>query len=126
MALIDQSQRIELVFDGKTHWFNVWRYTTPQELLTALLQANIEVPNQRIVSYTACYEAGEECGAMYLLDSSVATYAREATHMALGILAREGLATIVPTTGPAPEDQEDLAALVATITSQLYSRRKYY
>lgn len=125
MALIDQSQRIELVFDGKTHWFNVWRYTTPQELLTALLQANIEVPNQRIVSYTACYEAGEECGAMYLLDSSVATYAREATHMALGILRRDGLLEIVNDPKYA-EDHGDLAALVATITSQLYSRRKYY
>lgn len=125
MALVDVPQRIELVFDGKTHWFNVWRYTTPQELLTALLQAGIEVENQRIVSYTACYEAGEECGAIYLLDSSIATYAREATHMALGILRRDGLLEIVNDPKYA-EDHADLAALVGTITSQLYSRRKYY
>lgn len=126
MALVDTPQRIELVFDGNTHWFNVWRYTTTQELLTALLQAGIEVENQRIVSYTECYPAGEECGRMFLLDSSIATYAREATHMALGILARDGLNELIISTGPAPENQQDMASIVGTITSQLYSRRKYY
>lgn len=126
MALIDTPQRIELVFDGKTHWFNVWRYTTPKELLTALLKAGVEVENQRITAYTACFSAGNECGAMYLLDSSIGTYAREATHMALGILARDGLTTLILSTGPAVEDQHDLASVVGAITSKLYSHSKYY
>lgn len=118
-------QRIDLVFDGKVHWFNVWRYTTPQELLTALLKAGIEVQNQNITAYTACYSVGEECGAMYLLDSSVGAYAREATHMALGILKRDGLLEIV-NDAQYTGDHMDLASLVGAITSKLYSHSKYY
>jgi hypothetical protein len=132
MAIMHTPQRIELVFDGKPHWFNVWRYTTPQELYTAMLTDGIRVDNEKLTAYTEVYpevvggKANDECGRMYLLDTSIATYAREATHMALGILARDGLSSIHPTVGPAVEDQQDLASIVGTITSQLYMQSKYY
>lgn len=63
---------------------------------------------------------------MYLLDSSVDTLAHEATHMALGILARHGHTSLVVTTDEEPELSHDLCKIVGLITSQLYSRNKYY
>lgn len=126
MAIIDAPQRIELVFDGKAHWFNVYRYTTPQELFTAMLKDGLEVTNERQTAHTIVYPAGEECGRMYLLDTNVATYAREATHMALGILSRDGLTTLGVSDGPPVEDQQDLASIIGTITAQLYTRTKYF
>lgn len=131
-AIINPPQRIELVFDGKLHWFNVYHFTTPQELYTAMLKDDIRVDNEKLTAYTETYpevvggKRNDECGRMYLLDSTIATYAREAAHMALGILARDGLSSIHPTIGPAVEDQHDLASIVGTITSQLYSQSKYY
>lgn len=125
-AIVGPPQRVELVFGGKVHWFNVQRYTTPQELYTALLKDDIRLENEKLTAYTVVYPSGEECGRMYLLDTSVATYAREATHMALGILSRDGLTTLVVSDGPAVEDQQDLASLIGTITSQLYSKTKYF
>jgi hypothetical protein len=120
------------VFGDNVHWFNVYHFTTPQELYTAMLKDGIRVENERLTAYTETYPAvvdgkyNDECGRMYLLDSSIATYAREATHMALGVLARDGLTTICPTIGPAVEDQQDLASIVGAITSHLYSQSKYY
>lgn len=125
-AIVDAPQRIDLMFDSKAHWFNVYRYTTPQELYTAMLKDGIRLDNEKLTAYTFCYPDGEECGRMYLLDTTIATYAREATHMALGILSRDGLNTLIVTSGPAAEDQQDLASLVSTITAQLYSRTKYF
>lgn len=127
MAIIDVPQRIELVFDGKLHWFNVWHYTTPQELYTAMLKDGIEVKNERLTAHTIVYPApGDECGRMCLLDSSIATYAREATHMAIGILARDGLNELIITDAPPVEAQQDLASLIGTIASQLYAKTKYF
>lgn len=125
-AIIAAPQRIELVFDGKVHWFNVHRYTTPQELFTAMLKDGLEVKNECQTAHTVVYPAGEECGRMYMLDTSVATYAREATHMALGILSRDGLNNLIVSDAPPSEDQQDLASLISTITSQLYTRTKYF
>ena len=125
-GIIDPPQRIDLVFDNKRHWFSVYRYTTPQELYTAMLKDGIRVDNEKLTAYTFCYPDGEECGRMYLLDTTIATYAREATHMALGILSRDGLTTLVVSDGPAAEDQQDLASIIGTITAQLYTKTKLF
>ena len=122
---MDVPQVIDIVYDDKRHWFNVYRYTTTQELLTALLKDGIEV-DKHTVAYTDNYPKGEECGRMYLLDSSVDTLAHEATHMALGILARHGHTSIVATTDAEPELSHDLCKIVGLLTGRLYSRNKYY
>lgn len=118
-------QTIDIVYDDKRHWFYVQRYTTSQELLTALLKDGIDA-DKNSIAYTDNYPEGEECGRMYLLDSSVDTLAHEATHMALGILARHGHTSLVVTTDEEPELSHDLCKIVGLITSQLYSRNKYY
>lgn len=122
---MDAPQVIDIVYDDKRHWFNVYRYTTTQELHTALLKDGIEV-DKHTIAYTDNYPEGEECGRMYLLDSSVDTLAHEATHMALGILARHGHTSLVVTTDDEPELSHDLCRIVGLLTSRLYSRNKYY
>lgn len=125
MAIINAPQIIDIMYDDKRHWFEVRRYTTSQELLTALLQEGIEV-DPHTVAYTDNYPQGEECGRMYLLDSSVDTLAHEATHMALGILARHGNTSLVVTTDDEPELSHDLCRIVGLLTGKLYSHSKYY
>lgn len=118
-AIIDAPQAIDLIYDGKRHWFNVYRYTTPKELHTAMLKDDIRLVNQDVVGHTAKYPDGEECGRMYLLDTSVGTLAREATLMAFHIAIRGGT--------PYPNGYADAVAMIAgQITSQLYSRSQYY
>ena len=119
------TQTIDIEYDGKRHWFAVQRYSSSQELLTALIKDGIDV-DKHTIAYTDNYPEGEECGRMYLLDSSVDTLAHEATHMALGILARHGHTSLVVTTDEEPELSHDLCKIVGLITSQLYSRNKYY
>lgn len=125
MAIVETPQIIDLHYDGKRHWFNVWRYTTLQELHTALLKAGIR-PEADTIAYTDCYETGEEAGAIYLLDKSVDTLAHEATHMALGIIARHGHKTIVATVDEEPELSHDLCKLVGAITSQMYAKQRHF
>lgn len=123
---MEAPQLIDLQYDGKRHWFNVYRYQTMPELHAALYKNNIrEFPNDTI-AYTDNYPNGEHCGAMYLLDTSIDTLAHEATHMALGIIARSGHTSIVATTDEEPELSHDLCKLVGAITSELYSKNKYY
>lgn len=118
-GIIDPPQRIDLVFDNKRHWFSVYRYTTPRELHTAMLKDDIRVANQDIVSYTARYSDGEECGRIYLLDSSIGTLAREATIIAFHIALRGGTSY--------PDGYAEAVAMIAgQITSQLYSQSRYY
>ena len=108
MALIDTPQVVDIRYKGRRHWFNVWRFTTDIELHAALSKAGIPARDKNIIAYADCYPAGEECGAMYLLDTSVDTLAHEATHMALGILARHGHSSLVVTTEEEPELSHDL------------------
>lgn len=122
---VQQTQTIDIVYDDRRHWFYVYRYATSQELLTALLKDGIDV-DKNTIAYTDNYPEGEECGRMYLLDTSVDTLAHEATHMALGILARHGHTSLVVTTDDEPELSHDLCRIVGLLTSQLYSRSKYY
>jgi len=120
-------QIIDFVYDGKRHWFKVWRYATEQDLLSALKSDHIK-PESDTIAYTDCYPAivngkeNEECGRMYFLDKTVGTFAHEATHMALGILARHGHKSIVATIDEEPELSHDLCYIVGAITSQLYSQ----
>lgn len=125
MAIINAPQIIDIMYDDKRHWFEVRRYSTSTELLTALLQEGIET-DPHTVAYTDNYPDGEECGRMYLLDSSVDTLAHEATHMALGILARHGHTSLVVTTDDEPELSHDLCKIVGLISGKLYGHAKYY
>ena len=157
MAIVDTPQIIDLQYDGKRHWFNVWRYTTLPELHAALLKAGIR-PEADTIAYTDCYETGDEAGAIgwligeenkglacmftmmnnarlavgmqggaiYLLDKSVDTLAHEATHMALGIIARHGHTSVVATVDEEPELSHDLCKLVGAITSQMYAKQRHF
>ena len=129
-------QIIDFTYDGRRHWFKVWRYATEQDLLSALRSDGI-TPETDTIAYTDCYmphllENGkwqrdpEEAGRMYFLDKTVDTFAHEATHMALGIIARHGHSTIVATTDEEPPLSHDLCYLVGLITSELYSKSKAF
>ena len=118
-GIIEAPQTIDLVYDGKRHWFTVRRFTTPQELYTAMLKDDVRVINQELVSHTVKYPDGEECGRIYLLDTSIGTLAREATLMAFHIALRGGTAY--------PKGYAASVAMIAgQITSQLYSQSRYY
>lgn len=125
-------QVIDFTYNDRRHWFKVWRYSTEQDLYSALNADHIKYEKDTI-AYTDCYmpillENGkwsrdpDECGRMYLLDKTVDTLAHEATHMALGIIARHGHNSIVATVDEEPELSHDLCKLVGAITSQLYSQ----
>jgi len=124
-------QIIDIQYDGKRHWFKVWRYATEQDLLSALKSDHIK-PEKDTIAYTDCYPAvvngaiNEESGRMYFLDKTVDTFAHEATHMALGIIARHGHKSIVATIDEEPELSHDLCYLIGAITSQLYSHSKAF
>lgn len=127
------NQVIDFTYNSRRHWFTVHRYDTMPELHAALHTAGLKfVPDT--VAYTDCFETGEECGRMYLLDKSVNTLAHEAVHMASGILARHGHTSMKLTTGElatatdpkAIELEEDMCYLVGHITSELYSKHKYF
>lgn len=124
-------QIIDIQYDGKRHWFKVWRYATEQDLLSALKSDHIK-PETDTIAYTDCYpaivngETNEEAGRMYFLDKTVDTFAHEATHMALGIIARHGHKSIVATIDEEPELSHDLCYLIGAITSQLYSHSKAF
>jgi len=125
-------QIIDLTYDGKRHWFKVWRYATEQDLYSALRSDHIKVENNDTIAYTDCYPAvvngkeNEEAGRMYFLDKTVDTFAHEATHMALGIIARHGHKSIVATIDEEPELSHDLCYLIGQITSELYSKSKAF
>lgn len=131
-------QKVSLEYDGRVHWFEVHRYQTMPELHAALYSNNIREFEKDTIAYTDCFmpellpngkwkpEDPNECGRMYLLDSSVDTMAHEATHMALGIIARHGHSSIVATTDIEPELSHDLCKLVGFITSELYGHNKYF
>lgn len=118
-------QIIDLTYDGRRHWFKVWRYATEQDLLSALRSDGIK-PETDTIAYTDCYPNGDECGRMYFLDKTVDTFAHEATHMALGIIARHGHKSIVATVDEEPPLSHDLCYLVGAITSELYSKSKAF
>lgn len=125
---MNQTQTIDLDFKGRRHWFEVYRFDTEPELHAALHTAGIKF-EKGTVAYTDNYsstKSPEECGRMWLLDKSVSTLAHEATHMALGILARSGQQVLIVTTANAPEAEEDLCYLVGHITSELYSQNRFY
>lgn len=127
--MLEAPQIIDLTYAGRRHYFKVWRYDTDVEFFAAMSNAGIkhnEAYEKDTIAYTDCYPKGEECGAMYLLDKSVDTLAHEATHMALGILARHGNSSLVVTTDEEPELSHDLCKLVGVITSELYSKHKYF
>lgn len=109
---------IDLEYDGRRHWFKVLTFKTENELKKALVQNGINVPSDTI-AYTDNFVDGEECGRMYLYDTSVDTLSHEATHMALGILARHGHTNLVVTTEEEPELSHDLCKLVGAITGEL-------
>lgn len=121
-------QIIDLQYDGKRHWFKVWRYATEQDLYSALKSDHIKLDNKDSIAYCDCYppivngKENEEAGRMYFLDKTVETFAHEATHMALGILARHGHKSVVATIDKEPELSHDLCYLIGSITSQLYSQ----
>lgn len=119
------TQTIDFTYNGRRHWFEVYRYASELELHAALHKAGIKFEKDTI-AYTDNYPTGEECGRMWLLDTSVDTLAHEATHMALGILARHGHSSIVATTDEEPELSHDLCKLVGLITSELYSHNRFY
>lgn len=124
-------QIIDIQYAGKRHWFKVWRYSTEQDLLSALRSDHI-TPEQDTIAYTDCYPAivggkeNEEAGRMYFLDKTVDTFAHEATHMALGIIARHGHKSIIATIDEEPPLSHDLCYLVGAITSELYSKSKAF
>lgn len=124
-------QIIDITYDGKRHWFKVWRYATEQDLLSALRSDGIR-PETDTIAYTDCYPAivngkeNEESGRMYFLDKTVETFAHEATHMALGIIARHGHKSLVATIDEEPPLSHDLCYLVGAITSELYSKSKAF
>lgn len=130
---MNATQVIDFTYAGQRHWFEVYRYDTQPELHAALHTAGIKFVKDT-VAYTDCYEKGEECGRMYLLDKSVGTLAHEAVHMTSGILARHGHTSMVLTTGElktatdteAVEIEEDMCYLVGHITSELYSRNRHF
>lgn len=118
-------QIIDFQYDGRRHWFEVHRYETEPELGAALHKAGIRF-EVGTIAYTDNYPDGEECGRMWLLDKSIDTLAHEATHMALGVIARSGQTSIVATTDDEPELSHDLCKIVGLITSELYSKNKFY
>jgi len=134
---MEAPQIIDIRYKDRRHWFEVWRYTAETEFFAALIKDGIKYDYKDTVAYTDCYmpvllENGkwksdpDECGRMYLLNKSIDTLAHEATHMALGILARHGISSLVVTTDEEPEISHDLCKLVGPITSQLFSKQRYY
>lgn len=126
MDVANTPQLVDLTYSGRRHFFNVWRYKTESELHAALYKAGVREFPKDTIAYTDCYPNGPEAGAMYLLDSSIDTLSHEATHMALGILARHGHTSLVVTTDEEPELSHDLCKLVGSITSELYKHNRYY
>lgn len=67
-----------------------------------------------------CFKTGVCVANLYFLDSStIDDVAHEATHLALGILARQGIKSIKVTAEKAPEEEEKLAYLVGRLTSKI-------
>lgn len=121
MATIETPQKIELFYDGKRYWFHVWRFDTEPELLAALMNDGIRDFGKNTVAYTIGYRGkGEECGRMYLLDKSVATLAEQASIMAFELGDAAGVVDFVA------EWREVISSLTGKITSELYSRSKFY
>lgn len=123
--MLEAPQIIDFQYKGRRHWFNVWRFSSDIDLHAALCNAGIR-PEKDTIAYCDNYPDGEECGAMYLLNTSVDTLAHEATHMALGILARHGNTSLPLTTDEEPELAHDLCHIIGHITAELYSRSRYY
>jgi hypothetical protein len=121
---------VDLDFKGARHWFGVTSYGSEDQLKSALRSDGVtEFPADTIArtetwSTTESHENGlgdpDCCGAMYLLQGAdVDILAHEATHMALGILARAGYGPMQVTTSAAPAEEEYLAQLVGFITTEL-------
>lgn len=136
MQVISTPQKIDIVHRGKAHWFEVWRFTTRQDFIEKLQsdRIKIDLSDNSIAAYTQCYATSDECGRMYILDSTISTMAHEAVHMASGILARSGaktmdltIETLATADDPdAYEVEEDFSYLVGLITSELYKHNKYF
>lgn len=111
-----------------THWFTVRWFddtATLKREARKSLGNNVKLDT---VAFTCTWsnkdsiEQGKvDCsGEIFLLkDASAGVIAHEATHMALGILNREGYENLPITTDNAPEVEEELGALVAFITDEI-------
>jgi len=111
-------QIIDLQYDGKRHWFKVWRYATEQDLLSALRSDRQEAHNGT-ESHITFAQDGEECGRMYLLDKTVATIAKCSAQMAFHIVLRSGKSF--------PDGfRNDVCDLTGKIASEMYSHSKAF
>lgn len=124
--MTDTAQIIELNHRGRRHWFRVWRYETTAQLHAALAKDNIAGFDKLTDATTVVYADGEECGRMYLLDKSIRALSHEATHMAVGIMRRHGMKSLTFEPGPVSEEEETMCILAGKITSELYSKSKFY
>lgn len=115
---------VELEYDGRFHWFSVLVFDKKSEFLNMLKLEKIDVEDDT-VAYCDNYADGDECGRMYLYYKDVETIAHEATHMALGIIARHGHKNIITTTEEEPELSHDLCKLVGFISDKVYGEIEY-
>ena len=107
-------QIIDLQYDGKRHWFKVWRYSTEQDLLSALRSDQQEAHNGT-ESHVTLIKDGEECGRIYLLDKTVDTIAKCSSDMAFHIVLRSGKSF--------PDGfRSDVSELTGHIASEIYSQ----
>lgn len=113
-------QKISLAYDGRQLWVEVWRFSTPTELHTALTNAGIKEFDKKTVVYSHRIEKGDHCGTIYLLDTSIEALARQAAVMAFHIGQREHIIDFVA------EWEDVISHLIGVITSELYSKNKHW
>lgn len=113
---------IDLTYNNRRHWFKVFRFDYEEGFFAALKSDGIVNVEEDTIAYCDNYENGDECGRMYFLGDYISdpnTVSHEATHMALGIIARHGHKSIVATTGEEPELSHDLCKLIGAITGEI-------
>ena len=134
------SKRIDLANHGQHHWFTVQTYETPEDMIKALRGAGVLgrtsiVPDGETVAFTDCWSNEESlenglgdrncAGHIYIVDVSLETIAHEATHMALGILARTGVKNLKVVSSDAEKNEENLCSLVGFITHEVTTALTY-
>lgn len=111
-----------IFFDNGRLWVNVRICENLEKLHLCLRRSKVIAKNwdKDTIAYTHCFSEGHCLANIYLLaNATIDDIAHEATHAALGILARSGAKTIRLTTGPAPQIEEDLARIVGHLSQHI-------
>lgn len=126
--MLEAPQVVNLDYNGYKYTFSVWRYNSDVELHAALNNAGIKY-DKNTIAHTECKlecgEQGGQCGNIYLLDKSIEILAQQAALMASYIYGTTGPWQLVYS-GKQTNGITEVATLTGRITSELYSKNKFF